>query len=85
MRRLALLLAVACLSCALPFGSLMSQEPAPQSDALYVFLDCQTFHCDFDHFRREISYVNWSGIGRMRRCTFWAPPKQRAVAAESTR
>jgi hypothetical protein len=59
MRRLALLLAVACLSCALPFGSLMSQEPAPQSDALYVFLDCQTFHCDFDHFRREISYVNW--------------------------
>lgn len=28
-------------------------------EALNVFLDCQTFHCDFDHFRREISFVNW--------------------------
>jgi hypothetical protein len=24
-----------------------------------VFLDCQTFFCDFDHFRREITFVNW--------------------------
>jgi len=24
-----------------------------------VFLDCQTFWCDFDHFRREIPFVNW--------------------------
>jgi len=58
-RQLAFPLAVACLSCTLPLGSLVSQEPAPQSEALYVFLDCQTFHCDFDHFRREIPYVNW--------------------------
>jgi hypothetical protein len=62
MRRLALPLAVACLPCTLPLGSLVSQEPPPpppQSEALYVFLDCQTFYCDFDHFRREIPYVNW--------------------------
>lgn len=24
-----------------------------------MFLDCQTFRCDFDHFRREIPFVNW--------------------------
>jgi hypothetical protein len=24
-----------------------------------VFLDCQTFDCDFDHFRREITLVDW--------------------------
>jgi len=38
---------------------------APQSaiaqngEALRVFLDCQSFHCDFDHLRREIGFVNW--------------------------
>lgn len=26
---------------------------------LDVFLDCQTFYCDFDHIRREITFVNW--------------------------
>ena len=31
---------------------------AGQDEALRVFLDCQTF-CDFDHVRREITYVNW--------------------------
>ncbi len=28
-------------------------------EAIRVFLDCQTFYCDFDHFRREITFVNW--------------------------
>lgn len=32
---------------------------AQQGEALRVFLDCQTFFCDFDHFRREITWVNW--------------------------
>jgi len=45
--------------CTLPLDSLAAQEPAPQADALHVFLDCQTFWCDFDHFRREIPFVNW--------------------------
>ena len=40
-----------------------AQEPADTAlqatEALRVFLDCQTFFCDFDHFRREISFVNW--------------------------
>ena len=59
MRRIALALAVACLASTLPLDLLATQEPAPQADALHVFLDCQTFWCDFDHFRREIPFVNW--------------------------
>jgi len=40
------------------------QESGPPSDnnALHVFLDCQGGswrHCDFDHVRREIQWVNW--------------------------
>lgn len=31
---------------------------APAGEATRVFLDCNTF-CDFDHLRREITYVNW--------------------------
>ncbi|MGD8700119.1 MAG: hypothetical protein PVJ43_12555 [Gemmatimonadales bacterium] len=27
--------------------------------ALHVFLDCNARNCDFDHFRREITWVNW--------------------------
>ncbi len=27
--------------------------------ALFVFLDCNAHECDFDHFRREITWVNW--------------------------
>ncbi len=52
-------LTAACLASALSFSPLAGQDPPPQNDALYVFLDCQTFWCDFDHFRREIPYVNW--------------------------
>lgn len=36
-----------------------AQEPAPAEEALSVFLDCQTRHCDFDHIRREVDFVNW--------------------------
>jgi hypothetical protein len=32
---------------------------AQENGALRVFLDCQGFRCDFDHFRREIGFVNW--------------------------
>jgi hypothetical protein len=35
-----------------------AQEPATEQ-VLGVFLDCNTFYCDFDHFRREIAFVNW--------------------------
>lgn len=44
-----------------PQPALVAQEAqAPsQSETLRVFLDCQTFYCDFDHFRREIVFVDW--------------------------
>jgi hypothetical protein len=31
---------------------------SPAGEATRVFLDCNTF-CDFDHLRRDITYVNW--------------------------
>ena len=41
-------------------SGLIAQAPAPtSSEALLVFLDCPNFFCDFDHFRREIGFVNW--------------------------
>ncbi len=38
-----------------------AQEPVADSalEALSVFLDCNGRNCDFDHFRREITWVNW--------------------------
>jgi len=34
------------------------QGPGPQ-EPLRVFLDCDEHICDFDHFRREVSYVSY--------------------------
>ena len=34
-------------------------EPGPEDSLLRVFLDCDTRMCDFDHFRREVSFVNY--------------------------
>lgn len=53
-RLLAFLLAA---TVALPARTLGQQQAA--IEALNVFLDCQTFYCDFDHLRREITFVNW--------------------------
>jgi hypothetical protein len=41
---------------------MIAQQDAPTSspqDALFVFLDCTAPYCDFDHFRRDIVWVNW--------------------------
>jgi hypothetical protein len=50
------------LSLALP-GALRGQEAADTvqaaDQALRVFMDCRSRHCDFDHFRREIAFVNY--------------------------
>ncbi len=47
----------------LAVGAALAQIPDPQTDRnLFVFLDCQGMsfrHCDFDHVRREITWVNW--------------------------
>jgi hypothetical protein len=53
---------VVLLVCALLPAPLAARqatpEPPPAAEATRVFLDCNTF-CDFDHIRREITYVNW--------------------------
>jgi hypothetical protein len=57
------LAAALLLGLALPAPLALSAQAAPSApaqavEALRVFLDCNTF-CDFDHLRREITYVNW--------------------------
>lgn len=49
------LLALALLAVA---PGLRAQEPPATIGLIRVFLDCQ-FFCDFDHFRREITMVDW--------------------------
>ncbi|MBI3982918.1 MAG: hypothetical protein HY337_08410 [Gemmatimonadetes bacterium] len=41
----------------LPAGGVAQQRAT--IDAIQVFLDCQSMFCDFDHFRREVVFVNW--------------------------
>lgn len=55
---LLILLAVA-VSSATPAAA-QDPPPAPGGDQhLRVFLDCEPFICDFDHFRREVAFVNY--------------------------
>ena len=55
------LLVVATASLIPSKGS--TQEPVldsgPEDSLLRVFLDCERRMCDFDHFRREVSFVNY--------------------------
>jgi Protein of unknown function, DUF481 len=37
----------------------VSAQDDPSGDRLRVFLDCQTFGCDFTYTRREIVWVDW--------------------------
>ncbi len=46
---------LAGLAIMVPPTATQAQEQA----ALQVFLDCHSFHCDFDHVRREITFVSW--------------------------
>ncbi len=55
MRRL--LLAGLGLTCALVNPVLAQAQP--DQPELRVFLDCQTFGCDFDLVRREVPWVDW--------------------------
>jgi hypothetical protein len=42
-----------------PIAAFAQEAPTPQAQAPFVFLDCHTRLCDFSHFRREITFVNW--------------------------
>jgi hypothetical protein len=49
-----------CLAAGMPHLARAQDEPLtpPTVEVLRVFLDCHG-PCDFDYFRREITYVNW--------------------------
>jgi len=52
------LLAITLLVSCFCVPAKAQEPPEPQEGALRVFLDCEYF-CDFDHIRREITFVNW--------------------------
>jgi hypothetical protein len=55
-------LSIIFTSCALCASTdLRAQEPVGNTtqEALSVFEDCNAPNCDFDHLRREITWVNW--------------------------
>jgi hypothetical protein len=55
----ALVLLVGLLLLPAPALARQATPTTPQTtEAIRVFLDCNTF-CDFDHIRREITFVNW--------------------------
>lgn len=60
------LLLFAWIAISAPIASLSAQAEAPPNDApqlLDVFLDCHLIlSCDTDHFRREITFVNWTRV-----------------------
>lgn len=57
------LLVIGCLACTAP---VLAQTPPGAADTTQigedvrsVFIDCKTWGCDFDYFRREIGFVNY--------------------------
>lgn len=56
--RILTVLAVLFIPAVRPGPLAARQAPAPAAEAVRVFLDCNAY-CDFDHLRREITYVNW--------------------------
>ncbi|NIN72531.1 MAG: hypothetical protein GTO46_11555 [Gemmatimonadetes bacterium] len=62
MRAPVLLIVLLALSVALPavaLGQEADDTVQAPDEALRVFLDCRSRYCDFDHFRREIAFVNY--------------------------
>ncbi|UCC85204.1 MAG: hypothetical protein JSW46_09935 [Gemmatimonadota bacterium] len=60
-RRVANLAVLFAMCTLMSWSGVAAQEPEADSavQALSVFLDCNGRNCDFDHFRREITWVNW--------------------------
>ena len=61
MRRVYVVVTALALSAVSTVANANAQEvPAVvAAQALTVFLDCNVPNCDFNHFRREITWVNW--------------------------
>jgi hypothetical protein len=59
-RHLVLSLVLACASSTAPaVVAAQDPAPAPPMSSVSVYLDCQTFGCDFDYFRTELGMVDW--------------------------
>lgn len=52
-------LGVAILMLAAPGPTRAQDTGGIRSNALRVFLDCDTFRCDSEYFRTEVGFVNW--------------------------
>lgn len=48
-----------CCTLAEADAAVQRQASDTTDQTLFVFLDCNARNCDFDHFRREITWVNW--------------------------
>jgi hypothetical protein len=63
MKRLSSAFVLGLVFGAWPLAGASGQEEADTTktngEALHVFMDCRSRYCDFDHFRREISFVNY--------------------------
>jgi hypothetical protein len=53
------MIAALAVVLALPVALAQEPAPAPQGDALRLFLDCPTYVCDLDFMRTEITFVNY--------------------------
>lgn len=53
------ILIAALLAASLQPAAAQETEEIPGPDRLRVFLDCDGRVCDFDHFRREVPFVNY--------------------------
>ena len=62
LRRLTLSALIAAATQAFASSPVPAQEAEPRAsttETLRVFIDCRSRLCDFDHFRREITFVNY--------------------------
>ena len=46
-------------ACLAPTPLAAQETPRQQEDFLRMFLDCPTFFCDMDFFRRQIGFVDY--------------------------
>jgi hypothetical protein len=57
--RIMVLLALSVAPGADVFGQDAADTAQVSGQALRLFMDCRSRYCDFDHFRREIAFVNY--------------------------
>ena len=55
----ALALVIASLACVADTAAQGEPGAEIRGDALRVFLDCNTFPCDSEYFRTDVTFVNW--------------------------